>query len=1776
MPLGDYLIEGSKDDSFNKLEKAYQNYNQNLTGLENFRVYQKRQQGLGKNMWDGAGHGILSAIESTANLPTDLAGEKERFFTFSDAMPENKESFASTMTSDIFQFATGLLFGGPIKKIGQAGLKRLARRRRKPDTPAELASKKGGKKRALSKSDFWRITKEGAVTGAITEFIAFRGQDEGLILSRFFETYPEMQDHFEHATSDPDWVNQPTAVTAEKMQSRFEQASTNVMGRAAFAAEGAVIGAVFNHIVALGKAAIGKARGKDARTTKAGKGEDVKGAEAADRQAAPRPADDVAETGPEDEAFKGNTEVKQTRRKLSEALTDAEEMSSLEQKTAREALEPDSKANPIDEDEIADNGEIEDWATRRSDNFEHDPVAHDADVDVRFYDEPSPTKVPVDFANAASIVGRWITLAIRRGKAETFGELQEGVKAFDEETKEILNWMADGSNDALDASFAEDFLARHELKGESAKALEDVKKAIGVFGFKNAEIFSLMRVDDLDGGTRDHLIDFLQKVGKAVNDPTLSKEELIANIQGAAQHHIFDASPEGVFNKELDDIQFEEQDLGDPLGLNVEGDPSLTPRGNEFLANIEDVADTLVDKIRINPAKFDSPKSLSSSHTSGAFLKNPLIMVSRLNAQQYWDKWQPTKSYHAFDGVSETALPKDVFNDYDDFERFLVELERAKLQFPLKGAKGKVRAFKRAVRAAKRQGIGDFYKYEFKAPKHLKHLELTPTQQARVLMDDAVNPDGTVKPERLKEFKNLVSELNGTAKSAKSIHQIFDEAIQILRPDTSFSDVGMKYFSGRMFSFFYQNLKTNINKMSDAETFAKATEMQSNPRGLKEALEEHFLNNADDMAEAYQMDSISLANRIAKGRGDFSHYYDEISVDEKLGYIGEQDVAAMKEMNIRILAYRMEQAISMKNFKQLTEEIDKLSEDQLMRDPDLIKKYQTELERQNIRIRRMQKLRQASGRVLRSWRGIQDEITSSMDSLGDLTKHMGGAKGIKKHAARAGAIFRATEGKAMDKAAAATDYLGKTSSAIDVHNEYWINSILSGTKTQLVNMISTGLHMYYKPVEGMFGTVLRDGEDLKLARKQLASTLMHTAAINMQVIRAMGALGLQNIRHLGGLIDKEGFIKKQTEFYKQGQEEGMYAQGIQAVAGAKKSWKTGRGTLSEGADLFDVEPPKAISGENLLSGSASKKAKATVDYIGNIIRIPSRFMIGTDELFKQISFRANVMGRLAGEGAEAGLEGPELAQYIADGFSGIIRYSGRRHTKQAIREEGFRKYEDMRNDPSNDVVRNFRNKEDFVDHYAAENFDADASELSQLGMDWAEDVTFTRALDKDLVALQDAGKISKNRTTWQKDIQDTVHRHPWMRLIMPFIRTPVNILKFPIQRLPFFPMSPRGKVLGIKEYEWAKNLHMRYQADMASNDPIKKAEAHGRVSAGNFYWAAFMMAASSEMITGGGPSNPRERQNKMATGWRPYSFVVGDTYISYARLDPFATVLGLAADVWEKFALLARDGDIEENWFQGVMQAGAYSISNNIADKSYLAGINNVLQAFIEPETQLKPLLKRQLTAYVPKVISQWTPLTDDHYMKKTYGLLDGVASRVPTLASGIEPMRNYLGEPLEAMYEPSVWAAGFNPFLISRKKNDPILDELASLEYGFGAPTPRINGLRHLDMRRFYDDKGRSAYDFFQEEVGKIKLNGKTLRQSLTRLFESDAYKRAATFDAEGTLQFSGTHRDERVKAVKAVMAHYRKQARNNTKAAYPELLKAYVAFKQQQAEQTRRIMGL
>ena len=50
------------------------------------------------------------------------------------------------------------------------------------------------------------------------------------------------------------------------------------------------------------------------------------------------------------------------------------------------------------------------------------------------------------------------------------------------------------------------------------------------------------------------------------------------------------------------------------------------------------------------------------------------------------------------------------------------------------------------------------------------------------------------------------------------------------------------------------------------------------------------------------------------------------------------------------------------------------------------------------------------------------------------------------------------------------------------------------------------------------------------------------------------------------------------------------------------------------------------------------------------------------------------------------------------------------------------------------------------------------------------------------------------------------------------------------------------------------------------------------------------------LITGQGPSDPKLRTQLEATGWKPYSLRVGNTYVGINRLEPVGMLFTLAAD----------------------------------------------------------------------------------------------------------------------------------------------------------------------------------------------------------------------------------------------------------------------------------------
>lgn len=1122
----------------------------------------------------------------------------------------------------------------------------------------------------------------------------------------------------------------------------------------------------------------------------------------------------------------------------------------------------------------------------------------------------------------------------------------------------------------------------------------------------------------------------------------------------------------------------------------------------------------------------------------------PFIKNEFIEAAKDLDKFTGDNRFNA----------SDIFDSVEDYQKYLIEKEKMRQYFPqLKKETDKSyqnRLELHTINEAKRKGLGHFYKYEFDAPAKLKHLKLS-ERDTKMLFNEGHAKGGE------KLVKMLKGELEKTTPQA-----ILKQAEQVLRLDTVYSDQGMRYFQGRFMSFFMHHYGKNIAKQTDADALAKAVGFLHDTKGMTPAdiLEEQLFDSLDDFAGSTGMKPRHVLHRLIKGRGSHKRFFLNMKPEEVLDHSRQMDVNVARELNVRIMAYRMEQAIGMKKYRELSKQIADTDIKVLQSTPEgkkLVNDYLVEMEKQAAKIENMQKLRRSSSRVLRAWRDFNDSSMTGIEA-GRMLNARGGLRNIKKQAQRADAIFDGAD-NGLDGASAASDHLVKTTNWIDVHNEYWLNSILSGTKTQVINMLSTGLHMYYKPLEGMLGGI-RD----QPTRKAFTKSLVETAMINAQVTRVVGKLGLNKLKKISRLIDENKYLSNREEIFKGGSGEATdsYQQALGAVAGARKALRTGQGTLSEGSDLFDVTPPKAIS-RDLLSEGANEVTKNFMDFAGNVIRLPSRLMIGSDELFKQISFRASAMGRLASDAYETAIEqgikpkditSDYIADYVGTQFHGLIRSSGRRYSNKALKEEAVLAHQKATETAQKNMQPFDINQEDFIEHYKNQHQRGQLEEVSNYAMDYAEDVTFTRSLDADLKELQEHGLANKGKRSWLQDTQDMVHAHPWMRLLMPFIRTPVNLLKWPLQRLP----------TAGTDIQWLKNLNQRYQADMASGDPLRKAQAKGRVAAGRFYWFGFAAAAHTGTITGGGPTNPRERRNLMATGWRPYSVKVGDYYVSYARLDPFASVMGLAADLYEKTAQMGRDGEVDDSWLQAVMLGGAYSISNNIADKSYLAGINNVLQALIDPEHEFEGLIKRQGTAYIPKIISQWTPITDDAYVKKTYGLLEGLTSKLPFANQSIEPMRNYLGEPLESMYAPTVWASGLNPFLISKAKNDPVLEELAFLGYGFGAPSPRIKGSRYLDMRKYYDpETGRSAFDRYQELIGEIKTaGGMSLRDALTKLFKSEYYERASLLAERDALHFEGTYRDPRVKAIKSIMAKFRASAKARTLKEFPDLLNATRSF--------------
>lgn len=421
----------------------------------------------------------------------------------------------------------------------------------------------------------------------------------------------------------------------------------------------------------------------------------------------------------------------------------------------------------------------------------------------------------------------------------------------------------------------------------------------------------------------------------------------------------------------------------------------------------------------------------------------------------------------------------------------------------------------------------------------------------------------------------------------------------------------------------------------------------------------------------------------------------------------------------------------------------------------------------------------------------------------------------------------------------------------------------------------------------------------------------------------------------------------------------------------------------------------------------------------------------------------------------------------------------------------------------------------------------------------------------DATTFANYGTFTKELGKHGQALQRFLADYPAARLVAPFIRTPANIFKFTFERTPLGYMS--GKI----------------REDIAAGG-YRAATAQTRIAMGTGIMAMASDMAMNGKITGQGPTDPQTRAALRRTGWQPYSVKVGDTYYSYARMEPLATVLGMGADMSEILSNYeAYDIDQQQSVDQLAVAAGI-AVSNQIVGKTFMTGFADLTEVLADPKRNFENWKNRFAGSFVPAAVAgierALSPETS-----QVFSMMDGIKARIPGLSADVPPRRNVWGEPIKAFYptEEGILASAperllslFNPVYYSAEKDSPV--DAWMLKNGFSIDMPdkvqEFDGAR-VDMRQF-----PKAYDRLVELRGGALPLTKYGNQSMREFFYNLATEQDPFGRHVGFFMALGNNFDDQQNFIRKVVSDYTKEARTRVLEEFPEIREAVQAERNNQ----------
>ena len=383
--------------------------------------------------------------------------------------------------------------------------------------------------------------------------------------------------------------------------------------------------------------------------------------------------------------------------------------------------------------------------------------------------------------------------------------------------------------------------------------------------------------------------------------------------------------------------------------------------------------------------------------------------------------------------------------------------------------------------------------------------------------------------------------------------------------------------------------------------------------------------------------------------------------------------------------------------------------------------------------------------------------------------------------------------------------------------------------------------------------------------------------------------------------------------------------------------------------------------------------------------------------------------------------------------------------------------------------------------------------------------------------------------------------HPLARLILPFLRTPVNIFKYVGERTPFL-----------------NRLSGQVRADLAAGG-ARADLARARVQMGGMVMASASVLASSGYITGRGPRDPNLRREWLETH-QPYSIKVGGTWYSYNRLDPLGALLGMASD----FADIV--GDLDEIDAMQLGAAMALSVSNNMLSKTYVTGLADMLEAIQAPTQEAAQWLRRLGGTIVPAGVAQLTR-TIDPTMREVNSLTDAVMARVWPFSTSLPARMNLWAEPIR--YGGGLGPDIASPIYTKTPGLQPVSEEMVRqgvsvtmpAKWVFGKRPPQGDPLAEPSVAQGVPLEPKEYEQYVKLAAGQGLAPGlPLLKDALADLIGSNAYK-SQTDGPDGG----------KALLIKDTIYRYRRAAHDKLIADSPELQTQLMLKMKQRGEALR-----